>query len=60
MMKSAKVNLQPAERRKGEEPLKPISVNVVYATETHPKTEAVLEWILITTEDISTFEQAKK
>ncbi len=60
MIKAAKVNLQPPERRKGEEPLKPISVNVVYATETHPKTEAVLEWILLTTEDISTFEQARK
>ncbi|WP_173237817.1 IS4 family transposase [Legionella antarctica] len=60
MIKAVKVSLQPPERRNGEKPLKPVSVNVVYATETHPQKEAILEWILITTEDISSFEQARK
>lgn len=61
VLKATRVVLQPPERRKGDgEQLKPVTVNIVYATEVNPQNETVLEWILITSEDISTFEQARK
>jgi hypothetical protein len=44
----------------GETELKPITVNIVIAKEKHLVTDEVLEWVLLTTEAITTFEEARK
>lgn len=59
-LKAIKVNLQPPRRRNGEtEMLRPISLNVVHVREKNHDNEECLEWILLTTEEIETFEQAR-
>lgn len=44
----------------GDTELEPIIVNVVIAKEKNPVTNEILEWVLLTTEAITTFEEARK
>lgn len=44
----------------GETELKAITLNVVMAHEKNPMTDEALEWILLTTESINTFEATRK
>jgi hypothetical protein len=60
-LKTTSVTFSPSERRaKGARELKPITLNVVIAKEINPSESEPLEWILLTTEDITTFEYARK
>lgn len=60
-LKAKTVTLVPPRRNvSGETDLKPITLNVVIAKEKNPVTEDILEWILLTTENITTFEEARK
>jgi stalled ribosome alternative rescue factor ArfA len=60
-LKAKEVTLKPPKRRADAlTKLKPITLNVVIAREKNPSTEQVLEWILLTTEPISTFEEVRR
>lgn len=55
------VTLIPPKRRNGEDDrLKPITINVVHAKEKIIKSDDYLEWMLLTTEKINTFEEARQ
>jgi hypothetical protein len=60
-LKAKTLTFIPPERRvSGESELMPITLNVVIAKEKFPVTDEVLEWVLLTTEAITTFEEARK
>ena len=61
-VKMATVTLLPPERKKqGLRELKPIILNVVVAKEKNPMDDnETLEWILLTTEPVTTFDEARK
>lgn len=58
-LKATSVTFSPSERRAKDRKLKPITVNVVIAKEQNPDEEA-LEWILLTSESISSFVCTRK
>lgn len=60
-VRAKKVTLKPPKRR-ADAPtqLKAITLNVVIVKEKEPLTEQVLEWILLTTEPISCFDEVRK
>ena len=59
-LKGTTLSLSPPKRNvAGATKLKPITVNVVVAKEKNPVTDEVLEWILFTTEAVSTFKEAR-
>lgn len=59
-LKASTLTFTPPERRvSGDTKLKPIKLNVVIAKEKSPVTNEILEWILLTTEAITTFEEAR-
>jgi hypothetical protein len=57
-----KLTFTPPKRKKNaaSTELNPLTLNVVIAREKHPSSDNVLEWVLLTTESISTFEEARK
>ena len=60
-LKATSVTFSPSERRAPDaRKLKPITLNVVIAQEITPSENEPLEWILLTTEDTTTFECARK
>ncbi|MBA2650715.1 MAG: IS4 family transposase [Tatlockia sp.] len=60
-IKAKAVTFTPPRRRKdAPTKLHPITLNVVIAREKNPSTDQILEWILLTTESISTFEELRK
>jgi hypothetical protein len=60
-LKRTSVTFTPSERRAhGARELKPLTLNVVIAKETQQHESESLEWILLTTEDTSTFENSRK
>lgn len=60
-LKAKQLTFIPPKRKVcGEIALAPITLNVVIATEKYPQTDEVLEWILLTTEAINTFAEARK
>jgi len=52
--------LPPKRRVSGATELKPIILNALVAKEKHPVTDEVLEWVLLTSEAITTFEEARQ
>lgn len=59
-LKGTTLSLSPPKRNvAGATKLKPITVNVVVAKEKNPVTDEVLEWILFTTEVVSTVKEAR-
>lgn len=60
-LRATKVTFRPPKRKNGEnEALTPITLNIVSAKEVTDNQEEKFEWILLTTEDINTFAQARK
>ncbi len=60
-LKATTVTFSPSERRaQGARELKPITLNVVIAQEKKPSEEDPFEWVLLTTEAITTFECTRK
>lgn len=60
-MKTASITLSPPKRKNGEQDsLSPISLNVVYVTENNSGENEPLEWLLLTTESIASFTDARK
>lgn len=60
-LKAKRVEIPPPKRNScATTELKAITLNVVTAKEKNPVTEEVLEWILLTTEPITTFEEVRK
>ncbi len=60
-LSATSITLVPPKRLNGEDDrLKPITINIVHAKEKDIKTEDYLEWMLLTTEKINTFEEARK
>jgi hypothetical protein len=49
-------------KRRAEAPtkLQPLTLNIVIAKEKNPSTAQILEWVLLTTESIATFEEVRK
>lgn len=60
-IKAKEVTFTPPKRR-ADAPTKltPITLNVVIAREKNPITEQILEWVLLTTESISSFDEVRK
>lgn len=60
-IKAKKVTFKPPKRR-ADAPtkLQPVTLNVIIAREKNPSTEQVLEWVLLTTESISSLNEARK
>jgi hypothetical protein len=60
-VKAKPVTFTPPKRRADSvTKLEPITLNVVIAREKNPLTEQVLEWVLLTTESITTFDEVRK
>lgn len=59
-LKAISVTFSPSERRAKDRKLKPITVNVVIAKEKNYDEGEALEWILLTSESISSFACARK
>jgi len=60
-LRATTVTLVPPKRYNGEDNrLKAITINIVHAKEKIIKSDDYLEWILLTTEKINTFEEARK
>jgi hypothetical protein len=60
-LSARRVTLVPPKRYNGEDNrLKSITINIVHAKEKDIKSDDYLEWILLTTERINTFEEARK
>jgi hypothetical protein len=60
-VKAKEVTFIPPKRR-ADSPtkLQPITLNVVIARERNPSTEQILEWVLLTTESIASFDEVRK
>lgn len=60
-LKAKQFTFMPPKREvKGGKELKSITLNVVMVREENPETEEILEWILLTTESIASFEDARR
>lgn len=60
-IKAKQVTFVPPKRRAdASTKLEPVTLNVVIVSERNPSTEQVLEWILLTTEAINSFDEARK
>ena len=60
-LKATSITINPPAKLKGDtDALKPVRLNVVHAKEITDETENILEWILLTTEEISSFQQARQ
>lgn len=59
-LKATTITFSPAKAKSGIKKLPPLTLNVVMAQEKNPGENEVLEWILLTTEAIGSFEEARK